>query len=148
MLYVCIELILVEIGISLNISAPFRFSSVPKGARLRPGVFIVTEDVVAVDGKQGEAWRQAWNDRYEADVELRWLCRTLDWAWGVSGLCIVAVIWGLAFATDSVDEEVAYAIGWGMPWIWGGIMAVLTIWTAKRMLRRQRTRLGSIGSGV
>ncbi|KAF7185102.1 hypothetical protein HII31_13377 [Pseudocercospora fuligena] len=148
MLYVCLELILVEIGILLNLSAPFRFSSVPKGAPLRPGVFIVAEDVVAVDGKQGGAWRQGWNDRYEADAELQRLCRTLDWVWGVSGLCVVAVIWGLAFAMDSVDEEVSYAIGWGLPWAWAGIMAVLTIWMAKRMLRRQRMRLGSIDSGA
>ncbi|KXT10316.1 hypothetical protein AC579_1119 [Pseudocercospora musae] len=148
MLYVCLELILVEVGILLNVSAPFRFSSVQKGAPLRPGVFIVAEDVVAVDGMQGGAWRQAWNDRYEADSELQRLCRILDWFWGVSGLCVVAVIWTLAFATDIVDEEVSYAIGWGLPWVWGGIMAVLTFWMAKRMLRRQRTRLGSIDTGV
>ncbi|EME89458.1 uncharacterized protein MYCFIDRAFT_55867 [Pseudocercospora fijiensis CIRAD86] len=149
MLYVCLELILVEICIALKIPAPFRFSSIPKGAPLRPGVFIVAEDVVAVDGKQGGAWRQAWNDRFEADFEFQRLCRVLDWAWGVSGLCIVAVIWGLALSSDTVNEEVAYAIGWGLPWIWGGVMTILTIRMAKKMLRRQRARVGGIDdSGV
>lgn len=135
LLYVCLELVLAQAGMAAGMRAPFRFSSLVKGEPQRPGTFIIVEDVVAVDGKQGRAWRQAWIARYEASPALRSHLRRMDLMWGVTGLCVVAVVLGCTFGVD--NHDVGYAIGWGLPWIWAGLMTVLTIQMSKSMLRRE-----------
>jgi len=113
MLYVCGEILLIPILMALNVKAFIRFSSIAKGERLRSGVYVIIEDVVAVDGKQGQAFRQAWSDRYEASPVFRAHLRHMDILWGGSGLCIVALIWGLAFGLGGsrTGKEIAYALG-------------------------------------
>ena len=109
MLYVCIELLLAQLAMAVHMPAPFRFSSVAPGELIRPGVYIIAEDVVAVDGKQGQAFRQAWSDRYEASPAFRALLRRLDLLWGSTGLAIVAAIWGLVFGV--ANHEIGYTVG-------------------------------------
>jgi hypothetical protein len=135
LLYVCFELILVEILMAANIRAPFRCSSVRKGDILKPGVFIIVEDVVAVDGKQGRAFRQAWSERYESSAVMRAHLKKMDWLWGCTGLAVVAVVWGVVFGVD--NKEIGYALGFALPWVWAGAMTVLTISMSKSMLRRE-----------
>lgn len=135
LLYVCLELVLVQAGMAANMRAPFRLSSLAKGEPLRPGTFIIVEDVVAVDGKQGRSWRQSWNARYEASSALRSHLRRMDLMWGVTGLCVVAVVLGCTFGVD--NHDVGYAVGWGLPWIWAGLMTVLTTQMSQSMLRRE-----------
>ena len=133
--YVCLELVLAQAGMALSMRAPFRFSSLARGEPQRPGTFIIAEDVVAVDGKQGRSWRQAWIARYEASPALRSHLRRMDMLWGVTGLCVVAVVFGCTFGVD--NHDVGYAIGWALPWIWAGLMTVLTIQMSKSMLRSE-----------
>ena len=64
------------------------------------------------------------------------LLRRLDVLWAVTGLGVFAAIWGVVFGVD--DKEIGYGLGWGLPWVWAGKMTLVTIWMAKRMLRRQR----------
>jgi hypothetical protein len=135
LLYVCLELLLAPLGMTMGMRAPCRMSSVAKGEPLRPGVCVIVEDVVAVDGKQGQAFRRAWSDRYEASAIFRAHLKKMDLLWGVSGLMVVAVVWGLAFGLD--NKEIGYAVGWALPWLWAGGMTVLTIQMSKAMLRRE-----------
>ena len=135
LLVVSLQLVLGAAGMAAGMRAPFRFSSLAKGEPQRPGTMIIVEDVVAVDGKQGRAWREAWIRRYEASSALRSHLRRMDLIWGVSGLAIVAVIWGCVFGI--ANHEVGYAIGWALPWVWAGLMTMLTIQMSKSMLRKE-----------
>ncbi|KAF2485399.1 hypothetical protein BDY17DRAFT_293522 [Neohortaea acidophila] len=113
MLYVCFELVLVQVIMAMGLQAPIRFSSIQKGSAVRPGTYVICEDIVAVDGKRGQAFRQAWNDRYEASAVFRLHLRRMDLLWGISGLAIVAIIWGLVFGLSDtrVKREIVYSIG-------------------------------------
>lgn len=135
MLYVCIELVLAQAAMGAGMRAPIRFSSLAKGEPQRPGSFVIIEDVVAVDGKQGRAWRSAWIARYEASPVLRSHLRRMDMIWGTSGLAVVAIIWGCVFGID--NHDIGYAIGWALPWVWAGVMTALTIQMSNTMLRRE-----------
>lgn len=135
-LYISLELLLAYTATSLDIPAPFRMSSVAKGAETRPGVFVIVEDVVAVDGGVGRAWREAWGARYEASPVMRGFLKRMDLVWGGTGLGFVGVVWGVVFGVG--DQEVGYVVGWALPWVWAGVMTVATVWGARRMLRRER----------
>ena len=113
LLYVCFELLLVQVLEAMGVRAPFRFSSIAPGDTLRPGVYVIVEDVVAVDGKQGREFRQAWSDRYEASPIFRSHLHRMNLLWGITGLCMVAIIWGLVFGlnTDRHHREIAYSLG-------------------------------------
>ena len=135
LLYVCVELLLAQAAMAFGMRAPFRFSSLAKGEPQRPGTFVIVEDVVAVDGGQGRAWRSAWSARYEASPALRSLLRRLDMLWGTTGLVVVAVVWGLAFGLK--NKEIGYAVGWALPWCWAGIMTIVKIQMSKATLRKE-----------
>ena len=89
--------------------APFRMSSVYPGDRIRSGVYALTEDIVAVDGGQGQVYRQQLQDRYVHSRHMQALCLQLDVLWGASGLGVGAGCIALIFALD--DANVAYILG-------------------------------------
>lgn len=134
-LYVCIELLLAQLGMAFGVRAPFRISSVAAGDPMRPGSYAIAEDVVAVDGEQGQAFRQAWRSRYEASSALQSHLRRVDMIWGTTGLAIVGAVWGCAFGLE--NREIGFAVGFGLPWVWAGIMAIVTMQMTKSMLRRE-----------
>lgn len=109
MLMVCLQLVLLPALRGMRVTAPVVVSSIRRGEQLRPATYVITGDVVAVDGGKGQAFRQAWNDRYEASSELRAHLARMDLIWGVSGLVVVAIVWALIFSFT--DPEVGYAIG-------------------------------------
>lgn len=88
---------------------PARFSSMPKGAETRPGLYTIVEDIVAVDGGQGQEFRKIWNDRYIASYEIRVLLGRLDYIWGVSGILLAGALIGVIWGVDDVD--IGYALG-------------------------------------
>ena len=134
-LYVSTELLIAQALLAMGVRAPFRLSSIAKGDPARPGTYVIVEDVVAVDGEQGQAWRRAWSSRYEASRAMQSHLRRMDLLWGITGLGIVAVVFGCAFGIE--NENVGYAIGWALPWTWAGIMTMITIQMSKAMLRRE-----------
>lgn len=110
LLYICLELLLVEaVFMPLNRKTPIRFSSVPRGQPVVPGVSIIVEDICAVDGGQGQEFRQAWRDRYEASPVLRQHLKRMDWLWGSTGLAVVAVVWATVFGLK--NHDVGFVVG-------------------------------------
>ena len=79
-----------------------------KAGSVKPATFRIVEDVVAVDGGCGSAFRAAWQERYTASSEMRHLLSRSDWIWGLSGLVVsialIVVIW-------LVDVNIAFALG-------------------------------------
>jgi hypothetical protein len=130
------ELLIVDALRYFQVPAPCRISSIPKGAQLRPGIYSIIEDVVAVDGSGGTDFREALNRRYEASHVFRAMLRRLGefWAFGAEAAAILTTI--LVFTLDSKDA--AYVIGWSLPFLWAGIWTLVTWWYVRRKLAEEK----------
>lgn len=128
------ELLLVDALRLFRVPAPMRMSSIPKGAQLRPCIYTMIEDVVAVDGSGGTAFREALNRRYEASHVFRTMLRRLGvfWAVGAEAMAVVCTI--LVF---TVSADAAFTIGWSVPFVWAGVWTLCTFWYVKRELKRE-----------
>ncbi|PYH35608.1 uncharacterized protein BO87DRAFT_385299 [Aspergillus neoniger CBS 115656] len=105
---------------------PFRVSSMDRTALVRPGVYTIVEDVLAVDGGQGEGYRRLLNARYCSSKAIRVLLARLDLAWGLSGAIVATGLIILIVTLSSIDT--VFLIGWLVPWGWAGLLAVATRW--------------------
>jgi hypothetical protein len=135
MLYVFgTELLVIDILRYFRFPAPLRISSIPKGAQLRPGIYSLIEDVCAVDGSGGTAFREALDRRYEASHIFRAMLRRLGvfWSVGAQGAAVVTTI--LIF---TLSKDAAYVVGWTLPFVWAAMWTPLTIWYVKRELNRE-----------
>lgn len=103
------QLLLMGILYAANATLPMRISSVPAGAPVRGGAYVLAEDVVAVDGQQGVAYRKALDKRYMASQAVRTLCFRLDLLWGLSGVIVGAI--NIAAMFTIAEANVAFIIG-------------------------------------
>ncbi|SPQ23452.1 c71a3e63-283b-494b-9501-4cc53e3bde22 [Thermothielavioides terrestris] len=139
-----VPLFFIQVGLQLAWSgwmdrtgrlAPFRISSVAKGGRVRPMVFTLIEDVVAVDGGGGREYRYALLARYDASRRFRAMIEQQNWFWAVGalidGVGTMVVIW-------TVPETVAYGVGWGSPLVFALIWTTISVSWAVRSLRREK----------
>ncbi|SLM36653.1 hypothetical protein LPUS_06270 [Lasallia pustulata] len=121
----------------LGFETPFRISSLPRGVPMRPLIYTILEDVIAVDTKCGRGYREQLKKRYEASPMFRGMLKRLNLFWGlpatVLGAGIVALVW-----IPQVPETVAYGIGWGVPPLWIGLWVVITIWWVQSALRKEK----------
>lgn len=129
------ELLVVDCLRIFRIPAPIRMSSIPKGAQLRPCIYTIIEDVVAVDGGGGTAYREALNRRYEASHVFRTMLRRLGVFWAL-GAEITAVVCTILIFT--LHDDTSYVIGWSVPFVWAGVWAMATIWYVKKELKREK----------
>ncbi|KAJ8608697.1 hypothetical protein MRB53_039499 [Persea americana] len=136
LLQLVIEILVAQIAVRLNLRTPISISSVRKGDKARPATYTMVEDVIAVDGGQGLAFRTAWDARYRASPQLRAFLNTMDVLWGGTAALVVIAIFAVVFGVSNPD--VGYALGWALPWIWGGIMALITMVMTKRMLAAEK----------
>jgi hypothetical protein len=129
------ELLIIDLLRYFRQPAPIRISSIPKGAQLRPAIYSIIEDVIAVDGNGGTDFREALNRRYEASHVFRAMLRRLGafWAFGAQTIAVVLTI--LIF---TIHPEAAYVLGWSVPFIWAGIWTLITIWYVKKKLREEQ----------
>lgn len=136
MLYVfATELLLVDILRYFHIPAPIRISSVPKGSQLRPCVYSIIEDIVAVDGSGGTAYRENLNKRYEASHVFRAMLRRLGVFWAIGSMAIAIVLTILIF---TIDGEAAYVVGWTVPFVWAGIWTLATYLYVRMKLKEEK----------
>ncbi len=133
---------------------PVRMSSTAREDLTKPGVFVVMEDIVAVDGGGGDEFRRALRDRYDASETFRRMLTQLNWFWGVGSVAVAVVTTvvvyvvndlNVVFATGEFDEVRCFdctnlRIGWCLPWGWAGFAALLTTLRVKQMLRLERTQ--------
>ncbi|KAK4236598.1 hypothetical protein C8A03DRAFT_35499 [Achaetomium macrosporum] len=139
-----VALFLVQVGLQLawhgwmhatGRPAPFKISSIEKGERVRPLVFTLIEDVVAVDGAGGREYREALLARYGASPRFRKLIARQNWFWAVGalvdGIGTLVVVW-------TVPERVAYGVGWGSPLVFVLIWTTISVHWAHRSLRREK----------
>lgn len=131
------ELLIIDIARIMKIRSPLRISSMPKGTELRPGIYNIIEDIVAVDGSGGTAFRERLNARYEASHIFRQMLHrlTLFWAIGAEAMAVLTTI--LVF---TLSDDAAYTVGWSAPFVWAGIWTLGTIWYVKKDLKLEQER--------
>lgn len=121
----------------LGIPAPFRISSMPAKSQLRPGIYWVIEDVVAVDGSGGVEFRERLNARYEASHDFRQMLHRLTLFWGIGAETAAVVVTILVF---TLQRDAAYCVGWAVPFIWAGVWTLITFRWVKRSMKLEETR--------
>lgn len=130
-----ISFLLQDIARARGIRVPLRISSMPAGAPLRPSLYSIIEDIVAVDGCGGTAYRDRLNARYEASSDFRAMIhrQSVFWTSGclAASLLTTVLIW-------TIQRDAAYVIGWTVPFIWAGIWTWITIPWVQRDLRREK----------
>ncbi|KAL6720634.1 hypothetical protein ACLMJK_002559 [Lecanora helva] len=104
------ELLLFSIAAYFNIPTPFKISSQPKGAPIRPGTYMIIEDVIAVDTGAGRPYRKALGERYEASPMFRQMLHQLNLFWAIPALLVGAGVTAVV-VTPNVPQTVSYGIG-------------------------------------
>lgn len=138
LLYVFGTEMLIQDGMRLlGIPAPFRISSMPAKSQLRPGVYWIIEDVVAVDGMGGVEFRERLNARYEASHDFRQMLHRLTLFWGIGAELAAVVITILVF---TLEKDAAYSVGWAGPFLWAGVWTLITFKWAKTSIRHEERR--------
>jgi hypothetical protein len=103
------QLLLVEIFRLLGIRAPFRISSTPRGGSLRPGVYSIIEDIVAVDGSGGTEFRHRLNKRYEASRVFRQMLHYISIFWAISAFAVGGGTIAIVF---TVERNLGYLVSY------------------------------------
>lgn len=118
----------------LKVKLPFRFGSLGAGNVLRPAVYYIVEDVVAVDGNGGLEYREAWTKRYETSPVFRKMILELSIGWMLAFYVLAGLFTGLIFW---LPKEAVYAVGWAGPFPLAGLLAVWTVFYVKCMLKEE-----------
>ncbi|KAH8652223.1 hypothetical protein BX600DRAFT_441119 [Xylariales sp. PMI_506] len=129
-------MLIIDVMRFFHVPAPVRISSVPKGAQLRPGIYSLIEDVCAVDGSGGTAFRVAFDRRYSASHLFRTMLRRLGVFWAVGAEACAALCTALVFGLENAD--ISYVVGWSLPFVWAGVWAALTTVYVKWELAREK----------
>jgi len=130
-----LQMLIIDIMRYWGIRAPVRISSLPRGSALRPGIYPIIEDVCAVDGSGGTEFRQRLNLRYQASHYFRQMLHRLTLFWAFGSLAIAVATTVLIFTTH---RNVAYVLGWTLPFGWGFVWAVLTTLYVQKNLKKER----------
>jgi hypothetical protein len=128
---------------AIKVELPFRFGSVEKGNKVRPAIYYIVEDVVAVDGNGGLEYREAFTSRYENSPVFQRLVWNLSVVWMV-GFYVFAA--GFTILVFRLPVAAVYAVGWAGPFPLAGLMAVWTIFYVKAKLGEERAKEEEAGS--
>lgn len=146
---VCFQLFVIAIARVRRAKTPFTMSSVAKDQLVRSGVYVLAEDIIAVDAGQGQTYRRQLSARYGASRVVRSLCWEMDLIWGSTGSFVgVGTIVALfvvpnentAFVLGKYMPSAKYcadtgSLGWTIPWAYAAIMALFTLVYCQRRLR-------------
>lgn len=104
-----LTLVIAGVLVKLGVRQPFPVSSHPAGEIFRPGVLVIIEDIVAVDGGKGEIYRFALMERYTASLRFRRLIEDLNWFWGIGGLLMGILL--ISIISSVHDQSFAFGLG-------------------------------------
>ncbi|KAF4976027.1 hypothetical protein FZEAL_7259 [Fusarium zealandicum] len=114
-----------------------RLSSHVVGDVYPPLTFCIMEDITACDGGGGKTYREAALARFNASPRFRRMLSQMLWAWAITGSVLSVVLIALAW---TLPVEVAYALGWAVPSVWGAAGAYLTIRWGQRCIRIEQEK--------
>jgi hypothetical protein len=119
----------------LELKLPFRFGSLDAGNVVRPAIFYIVEDVVAVDGEGGIEYRKAFVARYDTSPIFRKMIWNLSVVWMLCFYILAIIFTVLVFTLPKVA---VYAVGWAGPFPMAGLLAIWTIFYVKSTLLSER----------
>lgn len=114
---------------------PFSMSSTPKGDPWRPAIYAFIEDCGSIEMRGEKVYREKLNARYEASPMFRKMIMQLSWFWGMGLVGIASVSTALIFV---IEDDVAFGLGWGVPYVFMIVWGILTYWFVKRSLKREK----------
>ena len=91
----------------MGFTAPFRISSTPRGSVMPTALYVLIEDIVAVDGGGGQSYRYALRCRYLSSPYFRRMLFRMNCFWAGGALVAATVITVLIFTTPT---NVAYTV--------------------------------------
>ena len=103
------QLILTGVMSRVGWKALFRLSSTLRGDVTRPGVYVLIEDIVAVDGAGGQEYRGKLVARYQSSRPFRTLVAQLNWFWGIGSLVFAIITTVIVYIVE--DLNVVWALG-------------------------------------
>jgi hypothetical protein len=103
------QLIITGIMSKLGLRTPIRISSTPRGELMKPGVFVLIEDIVAVDGGGGQEFREALVRRYDGSELFRRLVEQMNWFWGSGSMVVAGGVTAIVYIIE--DKSVVFALG-------------------------------------
>ncbi|KAI5303180.1 hypothetical protein KEM56_007826 [Ascosphaera pollenicola] len=115
--------------------APFRISSTPKGSVMPTALYPLIEDIVAVDGGGGQKYRLALRSRYLASPMFRQMLFEMNCFWAGGAVAAATLTTILVF---TLQRDAAYAVGWGLPFVWAALWTCITIPWVQWHLRREK----------
>jgi hypothetical protein len=136
LLYLVATLTLLSLALNwLELKLPFRFGSLDAGNVVRPAIFYIVEDVVAVDGGGGIEYRKAFLARYDSSPIFRRMIWDLSVLWMLY-FYVFAILFTILVFT--LPQAAVYAVGWAGPFPLAGLMAIWTIFYVKSELRKEK----------
>lgn len=133
--FFCLSLITQDILRVLKVPQPCRISSLPRGSPFRPGIYHIVEDICAVDGSGGTIFRRRLNARWNASHDFRQMIHRLTLVWSFCMLAVAIATTVLIFTLT--NGEIAYIIGWTVPFVGAGFLTLWTFWYVKRCLKHE-----------
>ena len=118
-----------------RVSLPFAMSSTPRGTPFRPALLAIIEDSASIEARGELAARLAVMKRYESSPLFRKIIERLSWFWGIGCIVIAIITTILIF---SLEEKVAFGVGWGLPYILATILVLVSIVFVKASLKEER----------
>jgi hypothetical protein len=136
LMYIVATLTLISLVLNrLQVKLPFRFGSLDAGNVVRPAIFYIVEDVVAVDGEGGMEYRKAFVARYTGSSIFRKMIWDLSLIWMLAFYVLAIVFTVLVF---ELPVAAVYAVGWAAPFPCAGLLTLWTIYYVKSVLKRER----------
>lgn len=83
----------------LGFKAPFRISSTPQGSVMPTALYVLVEDIVAVDGGGGQIYRYALRTRYLSSPYFRRMLVEMNYFWAGGSIIWAAAITAIIFTT-------------------------------------------------
>ncbi|CZT09961.1 uncharacterized protein RAG0_14558 [Rhynchosporium agropyri] len=121
-----------------EIKLPFRFGRSDPGTGIRPAIFYIVEDIVAVDGAGFVSYREAFNARYSRSPLFRDMIRKLSMVWCLSFYVIAGWFTVLVLTLPVKAVYAVYAVVCTGSFSVAGLLAVWTIYFVKGALREER----------
>ncbi|TVY23122.1 hypothetical protein LHYA1_G007826 [Lachnellula hyalina] len=102
------QLIVTGLMAALGLKTPVRFSSTTRGSLMKPGIFVLIEDIVGVDGGGGPEFRDALMARYETSKVFRRLIAQMNWFWGIGSMIVAGGTTAIVYIVE--DLNVVFAL--------------------------------------
>jgi hypothetical protein len=136
LMYLVATLTLLSLALNrLELKLPFRFGSLDAGNVVRPAIFYIVEDIVAVDGGGGIEYRRALGARYDSSPIFRTMIWDLSVVWMLY-FYVFAILFTILVFT--LPKAAVYAVGWAGTFPLAGLMVIWTIFYVKSQLQRER----------